>query len=88
MPSSKTKRALKRRLMNFETFNGACVLLPWGTGFVYCGLYDLKLGYTYALLSVGVTLIIWGLRKATVDRVKQKVKQERLVEEYLLDLSR
>jgi hypothetical protein len=61
-------------------------MLPWGAGFVYCGLFDLKLGYSYALLSVGVTLLIWGVRKATVDRVKQRVKQERQVEEYLRDL--
>lgn len=84
--NAKRKRALKRRLLNFETFNGAFVMLPWGAGFVYCGLFDLKLGYSYALLSVGLTLVIWGLRKATVDRVKQRVKQERQVEEYLRDL--
>ena len=84
----KRKRAIKRRLLNFETFNGVFVMLPWGAGFIYCGLYDLRLGYSYALFSVGVTLVIWGLRKATVDRVKQKAKQELLLEEYLRDMSR
>ncbi|MBP3955380.1 hypothetical protein J8F10_08815 [Gemmata sp. G18] len=86
--NAKRKRAIKRRVMNFETFNGAFVMLPWGAGFIYCGLYDLRLGYSYALLSVGVTLVIWGLRKVTVDRVKQKLKQERMLEEYLRDASR
>lgn len=88
MLKPKTRRAIKRRLMNFETFNGFCVMIPWGAGFVYCGLFDLRMGYSYALLSVGATLIVWGLRKASVDRVKQKVKQERLLEEYLRDIGR
>lgn len=84
--TARRKRELKRRLMNFETFNGAFIFIPWGLGFLYCGLYELKMGYSYALLSVGATLVIWGLRKATVDRVKQRIKQERMVAEYLRDL--
>lgn len=76
------KTAIKRRFMNFETLNGAFILIPWGAGFIYCGLYDLRAGYTYAMLSVGATLIIWGLRKVSVDRVKQKAKFEKMVREY------
>lgn len=74
--------AIKRRFMNFETLNGAFILIPWGAGFIYCGLYDLRAGYTYAMLSAGTTLIVWGLRKVSVDRVKQKAKFEKMVREY------
>ena len=80
--SAKQKRAIRHRFLNFETFNGAFILVPWGAGFIYCGLYDLKMGYSYALLSVGVTLIIWGVRKASVDRIKQKAVVDKLVREF------
>ena len=76
------KAALKRRFLNFETFNGAFVLIPWGVGFVYCGLFDLRAGYTYAMLSVGATLIIWGLRKVSVDPVKLAATLQKQVEEF------
>lgn len=76
------KACLKRRFLNFETFNGAFVFIPWGGGFVYCGLFDLRAGYAYAMLSVGATLILWGLRKVSVDRVKQAAVLQQQVEEY------
>lgn len=77
-----TRRKLRNRFANFETLDGALIYVPWGAGFVYCGLFDLKAGYAYALLSAGVTLIVWGVRKAAVDRVKQAAALQKQVEEY------
>lgn len=72
---------LKQRLLTFEAFNGGFVMLPWGLGFIYCGLYDLKLGYQYGFISLGIVLVIWSLRKVTVNRVKQQAKVEIQVEQ-------
>ncbi len=86
--TEKQKRAVKRRLLNFETFDGAFILVPWGLGFIYCGLFDLRLGYAYAMVTTGITLVIWGIRKASVDRVKLKVRHDRMVKEFLADEGR
>jgi hypothetical protein len=74
---------LKQRLLTFEAFNGAFIFLPWGAGFIYCGLFDQRMGYSYTLLSAGIVLIIWGLRKLTVNRVKQKAKLAQAVQAEL-----
>jgi hypothetical protein len=79
------KAAIKRRLLNFETFNGAFIYLPWGAGFIYCGLFDLKAGYVYGMLSVGAALIVWGLRKISVDPVKFAATLQKQVEELYAD---
>lgn len=75
------KRDLRQRLLTFEAFNGAFIFIPWGAGFIYCALYAQAFGYTYAMLSIGVVLIIWGLRKLTVNRIKLQAKIDLLVEE-------
>jgi len=54
------------------------VFIPWGSGFIYYGIYDMAKGYKYALVSTGIALIIWGIRKGTVNRIKLKVEAERL----------
>jgi hypothetical protein len=41
------------------------------------------MGYSYTLLSAGIVLIIWGLRKLTVNRVKQKAKLAQAVQAEL-----
>lgn len=69
------KTDLKERFLKFETFNGVFVFIPWGAGFIYCGLYNLRLGYQYAFVSVGMVLIIWGLRKTFVNRIKQQANE-------------
>lgn len=61
---------LLERVWNFEALNGWIIMIPWGAGFVYCGLYNQKLGYQYAMVSVGIVLVLWGLRKGTVNRIK------------------
>ena len=75
------KKDLKQRLLTFEAFNGAFVFLPWGAGFIYCGLFDERLGYSYAMLSLGAVLVIWGFRKLTVNRIKLQAKVDLQVQE-------
>ena len=72
-------RECKERLMNFETLNGVFFLF-WGAGFIYCGLFDRKLGYDYALVSAGVMVINFGLRKIFVNRIKQAIVVEQMIE--------
>lgn len=72
---------IRQRLLNFESFNGAFIFVPWGAGFIYCAHVDQKNGYQYAMYSAGVALIVWGLRKTMVNRVKQQAKVELMVQE-------
>lgn len=65
------KNDLHDRFLTFESLNGALVFIPWGGGFIYCGLYNQAFGYKYGMVSLGIVLVVWGLRKATVNRVKQ-----------------
>jgi hypothetical protein len=71
---------LKERFFNFETLNGLFFLI-WGSGFIYCGFFDRKLGYDYALVSIGLMLITWGIRKMSVNRIKQAIEVEKLIDE-------
>lgn len=86
------KRELVERFITFEAFNGGIIMIPWGMGFLYYGIpwqVDLQtalylaqqpqFGYNYALISVGLVQIVWGLRKLLVNRVKQQAKFEELV---------
>lgn len=62
-----------------ETFFGWFIYLPWGGAMIYYGLYDLPGGYRFAFISAGIYLLVLGIRKGTVNRIKQAVKVERLV---------
>lgn len=88
----KLKRDLAERLLKFETFNGAFILIPWGWGFFYYGFpWDISLdsfwyvvqqpqfGYNYGFMSSGIVIMVWGIRKVLVNRVKQKLKMEESV---------
>ncbi len=79
------------RFFNFETFNGAFVFLPWGTGFLFYGwpwsatpetfmhiITRPQFGYNYALISIGIVLWVWGVRKVLVNRIKQRESSENL----------
>ncbi len=87
------KKDLAERFLKFETFNGAFIYIPWGAGFFYYGwpweantetiLYIVtqpQFGYNYGLITLGMVLIIWGVRKTFVNRVKQQAKLEMEVE--------
>lgn len=43
-------------------------------------------GYTYGMVSLGLVLIIWGIRKGTVNRVKQKLKMEQLIQKRIQEI--
>ena len=88
------KADLVDRFLKFETFNGAFVYLPWGAGFFYYGfpwhatpetfwyiVTQPQFGYNYALITTGIVLIIWGLRKTFVNRVKQAALMEERIEQ-------
>ena len=90
------KQDLAERFLKFETFNGAFVYLPWGWGFFYYGfpwqanaetffyiVSQPQFGYNYALMSTGIVLMIWGLRKTFVNRVKQSALFEQQVEKRM-----
>lgn len=79
------KQDLCERFLSFESFNGAFVYIPWGTGFFYYGFpwevnsetfyYIItrpEFGYNYAMITTGMVLMFWGVRKALVNRVKQQ----------------
>ena len=83
------KRDIKERFFNFETVNGFFVFIPWGLGFIWYGLPSRELllqysilherfGYNYGMVSLGIVLTIWGVRKVAVNRVHQSIKFEEL----------
>jgi len=86
------KMDIRERFLTFESLNGWMVFIPWGAGFLYfancdlvfrffptssCSLAD---GYAYAFNSVGIVLVVWGLRKGLVNRVKQAAAVAEMVE--------
>lgn len=72
------KLCWREKWANFESLNGI-VMLAWGAGFIYCGIYNQEFGYAYALVSVGVLIMFWGLRKVSVNRIKQAAVTAELV---------
>lgn len=85
------KLDFSERFLKFETFNGLLYMV-WGWGFFYYGfpwqanqetfyyiVSQPQFGYNYALMSVGIMLMVWGLRKVSVNRVKQALKMEQSV---------
>jgi hypothetical protein len=94
----KLKRAWLERFWTFEAFNGGFIFIPWGWGFFYYGFpwtVDVptmlvlaqkpSFGYNYALMSLGLVLMVWGLRKLLVNRVKQAAAMQTMVEERMAD---
>lgn len=75
----KIKQDLKERFLTFEAFNGAFIFIPWGFGFIYYGVYQPQFSYTYGMVSVGLVLIVWGVRKTFTNRIKQQAKINKLV---------
>jgi len=42
-----------------------------------------QFGYNYALMSTGIVLMIWGLRKTFVNRIKQAARTQEQVEKRM-----
>lgn len=81
------KRDIAERFFNWETFNGFFLFIPWGAGFIWYGLPSKELllqysiwherfGYNYGMVSLGMVLLIWGVRKVAVNRVHQQIMFE------------
>lgn len=77
----KFKQDLRERYLDFESFNGAFIFIPWGAGLIYCGKFNKEFGYEYMMVTGGLALMIWGLRKVLVNRIKQKIKVDEMVKE-------
>lgn len=73
------KSDFRERFLTFEAFNGAFIFIPWGAGFIYYGIYKPQFSYQYGMVSVGIVLIVWGLRKMFTNRIKQQADINRLL---------
>jgi hypothetical protein len=73
---------LKERFLTFETVKGA-YLLPAGGVICYVTLFYLQYVIQAFCLALGVYMMVEGSRKIFVNRVKQKIATENLVEKRL-----
>jgi hypothetical protein len=73
---------LKERFLTFETVKGA-YLLPAGGVICYVTLFYLQYVIQAFCLALGVYMMVEGFRKIQVNRVKQKIATEGLVEKRL-----
>jgi hypothetical protein len=72
----------KERFLMFETVKGA-YLLPAGGVICYVTLFYLQYVIQAFCLALGVYMMVEGARKIFVNRVKQKIATEKLVEKRL-----
>jgi uncharacterized membrane protein len=72
----------KERFLNFETVKGV-YLLPAGGVICYVTLFYLKYVIQAFCLTLGVYMMVEGFKKIQVNRVKQKIATEGLVEKRL-----
>lgn len=84
---TKFRKDFKERFMTFETAKGM-YLIPAGLIGLYFTWYELQY-----LIQVAATLVFWymiseGLRKVTVNRIKQQATKDTLVLERLTATSK
>jgi hypothetical protein len=72
----------KERFLTFETVKGA-YLLPAGGVICYVTLFYLQYVIQAFCLALGTYMMVEGSRKILVNRVKQKIATENLVEKRL-----
>jgi uncharacterized membrane protein len=72
----------KERFLTFETVKGV-YLLPAGGAIYYVTLFYLQYVIQAFCLALGVYMMVEGFRKIQVNRVKQKIATENLVEKRL-----
>ncbi len=75
----------KERFLTFETVKGA-YLLPAGGVICYVTLFYLQYVIQAFCLALGVYMMVEGSRKILVNRVKQKIATENLVEKRLREM--
>jgi uncharacterized membrane protein len=73
---------LKERFLNFETVKGV-YLLPAGGVICYVTLFYLQYVIQAFCLALGLYMMVEGFRKIQINRVKQKIATEDLVEKRL-----
>jgi uncharacterized membrane protein len=72
----------RERLLTFETVKGA-YLLPAGALINYVTVFYLQYVIQALCLTLGTYMMVEGFRKIQVNRVKQKIATEGLVEKRL-----
>jgi hypothetical protein len=72
----------RERFLNFETVKGV-YLLPAGGAICHVTLFYLQYVIQAFCLAFGIYMMVEGCRKILVNRVKQKIATEKLVEKYL-----
>jgi uncharacterized membrane protein len=72
----------KERFLTFETVKGVYLLLAGGA-ICYVTLFYLQYVIQAFCLALGVYMMVEGFRKIQVNRVKQKIATENLVEKRL-----
>ena len=75
----------KERFLTFETVKGA-YLLPAGGVICYVTLFYLQYVIQAFCLALGVYMMVEGSRKILVNRTKQKIATENLVEKRLQEM--
>lgn len=75
-----TQEEFCERFWNFDSLYSWVVMIPWGLGFIYLSLYHERFLYKYAGITVGIHLILLGLRKGTMNPIKYWNKVEDLQE--------
>lgn len=72
------KHDLYERFVNFESIYSWIIRIPFGASLIYCGLFDLRLGYQIALVGAGAAIFINGVRNGTVNPIKYWNRVEEL----------
>ena len=78
-------QVFKERFWTFETVKGI-YLLPAGGVICYVTLFYLQYVIQAFCLALGVYMMVEGFRKIQVNRVKQKIATENLVEKRLREM--
>lgn len=74
------KKDFKERFLNFETAKGM-YLMPAGLIIVYATIYYLQFILQVCGVLLGWYLFSEGLRKVQVNRIKQKVERDKLIDQ-------
>lgn len=76
---NKIKRDIVERFLNFETAKGI-YLVPAGLLIIYVTIFYIQFILQAVFITGGVYMISEGLRKVFVNRIKQSVAKDKLVE--------
>lgn len=80
------KRDIKERFATFETAKGV-YLVPAGVVITYAAIFHVSFVIQTTFAAGGVYAVFEGLRKISVNRVKQSLAHERLKQTHLAETS-